>query len=201
MAKRKNSERMVTRRPEARQDSLAFVFIIAVGLLLAVGIGIMIGMTIAGARDRTATRPGQSAPAGDNSASQLAALEARVNQNPNDAGALYDLAFAYHQKGEYQKAIGYYERALALRPNDLNIMTDLGTAYYDSGNPDKGLDYYASALKIDPKFEQALFNRGVVLLYGKKDKAAAAEALQKYLSLYPNGQDAPKARKMLQETK
>ena len=200
MAKRsRNIERNAARRDESRQDNLSFIFIIAVGLLLAVGIGVMIGMTIGGSGNRTTAQPpGQT---GANTSSQLAALEAKVAQNPNDAQSLYDLADAYNNQGDFTKAIGYYERALALRPNDLNIMTDLGTAYYYSGDPDKGLDTYAKVLKIDPKFEQALFNRGVVLLYGKKDKAAAAEALQKYLALYPNSKDASRAQKMLQETK
>lgn len=200
MAKRsRNIERNAARRDESRQDNLSFIFIIAVGLLLAVGIGVMIGMTIGGSRNRTTAQPpGQT---GANTSSQLAALEAKVAQNPNDAQSLYDLADAYNNQGDFTKAIGYYERALALRPNDLNIMTDLGTAQYYSGDPDKGLATYATVLKTDPKFQNALYNRAVVLLYGKKDKAGAAAAIQAYLAAYPSGAQADQARKMLEATK
>ncbi|MHB0884898.1 MAG: tetratricopeptide repeat protein [Bacillota bacterium] len=200
MAKRdRNRERNAVRRQESRQDNLSFIFIIAVGLLLAVGIGIMIGMTIGGARDRAAAPPTNQT--GSDPSSQLIALEARVAKNPNDAQALYDLADAVNNQGDYAKAVGYYERALALRPNDLNIMTDLGTAYYYSGDPDKGLDTYAKVLKVDPKFQNALYNKGVVLLYGKKDKAGAAAAIQAYLAAYPSGDQADQARKLLEQTK
>ncbi len=205
MSKRdRNREKYAVRRPEPRQDNLSFIFIIAVGLLLAVGIGIMIGMTIEGVRDRTAAPPTNQT--GSDPAAQIAAFQAQVAKNPNDAQALYDLADALNTQalktqGDFTTAIGYYERALALRPNDLNIMTDLGTAYWYSGDPDKGLDTYAKVLKIDPKFPNAIFNKGVVLLEGKKDKAGAAQAFQLYLQLYPNGDGAAKAKELLQQTK
>lgn len=198
MSKRdRNRVKNEVRRPEPRQDNLSFIFILAVGLLLAVGIGIMIGMTIGGARDRASAPPTNQT--GTDSAAQIAALEAQVAQNPNDAQSLYDLGYAYDSQGDYTKAIGYYERALALKPNDLNIMTDLGTADYYSGDPDKGLDMYAKVLKIDPKFQNALYNKAVVLLYGKKDKTAAVAAINAYLAVYPSGSQSDQARQLLQE--
>ncbi|HEY3314329.1 MAG TPA: tetratricopeptide repeat protein [Bacillota bacterium] len=191
-----------TARSGPRRDNLTNVFMIVVGLLVAVGLGVVIGIGVSG-RGGSAARPGTSgSPSGSNGApAGAAALEARLQQNPSDLEALTSLGNVYYAAGDYVKAISYYEQAVSLKPGDLAVVTDLGTAYYYSGNSDAALQKYDQVLKVDPKYQNALYNRVVVLLNGKKDKAGAAAAIQQYLAAYPTGSQADEVKKMLEQTK
>lgn len=198
MSKRdRHRANQAARRPP-RQDKLTFVFLIAVGLLVAVGLGVVIGVTIIG-RGTSAAHPAQTPAAGQSQGT--AALEARLQQDPSDVDALISLGNVYYDAGDYAKAVGYYQKAVVLRPTDLAVRTDLGTAQYYSGDSDAALVSYAEVLKADPKYQNALYNRIVVLLNGKNDKAGAAAAIQQFLAAYPTGQQADEAKKMLEQTK
>ena len=69
-----------------------------------------------------------------------------------------------HGKGDYDKAIEYYEQALAsdlktFGPDHPNVATDrnnLGVAWDSKGDYDKAIEYYEQALASDLK----TFGRG-----------------------------------------
>ena len=66
------------------------------------------------------------------------------------------LGVAYKNKGEYDLAIDYYERALKIQvaslgeehPDVASSYSNLGLAYDSKGNYDKAIDYHKRALKI-----------------------------------------------------
>ena len=78
-------------------------------------------------------------------------LEGTINNN---------LGLAYHNKGEYDKAIEYYQKAIAIdkkfygeeHPEIAIDYNNLGLAYRNKGEYDKAIDYYQKALAIDKKF-------------------------------------------------
>ena len=59
------------------------------------------------------------------------------------------------ERGEYQKAIDFYEKALRLSPNDSSILLNIGTCFMELNNPDKALKYAEKAHKLDPSFSSA----------------------------------------------
>ncbi|MDX1907393.1 MAG: tetratricopeptide repeat protein [Bacteroidia bacterium] len=75
------------------------------------------------------------------------------------ATLLNNLGFAWYSKGEYDKAIGYYDKALqislkALGENHPDVATrydNLGSAWRAKGEYDKAIGYYDKALQISLK--------------------------------------------------
>jgi tetratricopeptide (TPR) repeat protein len=77
-------------------------------------------------------------------------------EHRRDEGAfLGNLGLAYSALGQVEKAIDYYEQALAIareighRQGEGNHLGNLGLAYRDLGQVEKAIDYYEQALAID----------------------------------------------------
>jgi len=116
---------------------------------------------------------GQGAPQQEQLLQAIASLELSVKQNPNNAETWTQLGNAYFDTDQPAKAIEAYTKSLAIIPGNPAVMTDLGVMYRRNGQPDKAVETFDQALKVSPGFEQALFNKGVVLYndLGKNEEA------------------------------
>jgi tetratricopeptide (TPR) repeat protein len=94
--------------------------------------------------------------------------------NPKSAQAYNDRGLTYRRKGEYDKAIADYDKAIQLNPKFAMAYSNRGTAYRQKHNYDKAIADCDQAIRLDPAFVAAYNNRG--LTYGNKgdyDKAIA----------------------------
>jgi multimeric flavodoxin WrbA/tetratricopeptide (TPR) repeat protein len=98
-------------------------------------------------------------------------MQAQMQQNAQNSVAMNNQAVVYHNQGDYDSAISYYEEALRLNPYDRTIADNLAKA---------------RAARADKLAKEAIANF---------DKAAAAKYLREYLSY----QDDPEARAKLAE--
>ena len=115
---------------------------------------------------------------------------------PVIAAARIDLhgAGAYSRKGDYDKAVNYYEKCLAIELKTLGTThtdlattyNNLGSAYEKKGVPDKAIGYYEKCLSIEletlpfdhPDLADSHYNVGKS--YAKKaEKEKALEHLQR----------------------
>jgi cytochrome c-type biogenesis protein CcmH/NrfG len=103
------------------------------------------------------------------SAARIAALEQLIAKEPQNADYLTQTANLYYDLGQYDKAADYYQRSLRIRPRDPNVETDLATCFHYLGQDDKALEILNNVLSYNPGFTQAKFNKGIVLVEGKKD--------------------------------
>ena len=107
---------------------------------------------------------------------KIAALKQQLEQNPKDFDALTQLGNMYMDAGKYPQAIGYYERALAVR-DDASIRTDLGISYKEAGQLDKALAALQQVASEKPDQWQPLYNEAIVLVEMKRfDEARALGA-------------------------
>ena len=91
-------------------------------------------------------------------------------------------AKAYADKGDYDKAIIDYTRAIRLNPDDTFAYVDRGKVYTLIGDYDKATIDYTHAIRLHPDNAEAYFGRGKVYeLKGSKDKATADFAKAKAL--------------------
>ena len=75
--------------------------------------------------------------------------------NPDNTGALNKLGLAWGKKGEYDKAIAYFEKVLQTdlkdfgekHPNVATSWNNLGAAWKLKGKYDKAIAYFEKALK------------------------------------------------------
>jgi len=120
-----------------------------------------------------------------NEAAMIRLLEQEVAQNPTDPARSLKLANLFYDKRQFQQAIEWYEKALALDPANADARTDLGTSYFNLGRTQDALREFHRSLEINPQHRPTLFNLIVVNLEGAHDLRAAEDAWQKLHKLDP----------------
>jgi tetratricopeptide (TPR) repeat protein len=125
-------------------------------------------------------------------------LFAREPQNPDYPAQIANL---YYDLGQYDKAADFYQQSLRLRPHDPNVETDLATCFHYLGQDDKSLEILDDVLKYNPGFTQAKFNKGVVLIEGKKDVQAGISVWEDLLRSDPNYPQAADLEKRISQLK
>lgn len=86
----------------------------------------------------------------------------------------FSLGTAYSFKGQYEKAVDEFKKAIEINPNYVNAYNNLGMAYEEMGLFDKAIVEYKKAIQLKPNYKRAHGNLGSV--YGKKrlfDRAIA----------------------------
>ncbi len=115
----------------------------------------------------------------------IANLEKATLDKPSDYQAWVELGHAYFDTGQAKQAIRAYTKALELMPGDLDVMPDLAVMYHQDKQHQKAIAVLDQVLASNPKHEQARFNKGVVLLTGLNDRAAALAEWKKLVSINP----------------
>lgn len=113
---------------------------------------------------------------------------------------------AYLKLHKNQEAVAAFTKAASMDPNPGTAYFNLCATQYNSGNTEGALDACNKAIAADPNRVDAYFIKGSLLVaQGKMDKSGkyeappgAAEALNKYLELAPNGPHANDVKQMLQ---
>jgi len=96
-------------------------------------------------------------------------------------------------KGEYQKAMEYFEKTIRLKPAYAEAHNNLGFMYGKIGEHQKAIECYEEAIYIDPELAIAHYNLGVAYeAIGEPQKALAC--YKEALRIQP---DYPEARDKL----
>ena len=108
------------------------------------------------------------------------------------AGVHFFRGVSYGNRGQHDRAIEEFTRAIKLNPNHPDTYYDRGIIYDRRGQPDLAIRDYTRAIKINPRFVLAFLNRGNNYL-GKKqydraiaDFTRAIEINPKYAEAYSN---------------
>lgn len=95
-----------------------------------------------------------------------------------DASCFNDIAVAYSKKGDEQKALKYYAKAIKIDTNNSVYYANRGASYNVLGEYQKALVDYQKALDIDEKNKGALKNRSTTywhLMKKEKDEIKRVE--------------------------
>jgi tetratricopeptide (TPR) repeat protein len=125
----------------------------------------------------------------EEAAKQLADLKQAAVKDPQNSYYPAQIGDIYYDLGQYENAADYYQRSLVIHPQEPNVETDLATCYHYLGKDDKALDILDKVLKYRPGFSQAMFNKGIVLVDGKrnvKDGIATWEDLLRSNPSFPH---------------
>jgi len=120
------------------------------------------------------------------SASTVKLLENQAAARPNDPVPPLELANYLYDQKEFEQAIPWYQKALALDPKNVNARTDLGTSYYSLGRAKEAAQEYQKSLEVDPNHQPTLYNLALVSLEGTHDLAVARDALARLTRLNPS---------------
>ena len=81
------------------------------------------------------------------------------------------VGFAYYRKGDYDRAIADYDKAIQLNLQYTGAYNNRGSAHADKGDYDRALADYSEAIKLDPQHVGAYYNLGNMT--GKKATMSA----------------------------
>jgi tetratricopeptide (TPR) repeat protein len=99
---------------------------------------------------------------------------ATLQKNPGCWMAHYNLGIVLSQKGEMDRAIDHYRRAVALRPDYAEAHYNLGRLLVEQNQLDEAVAHYEKAAAINPGDAEAQNNLGVTLFgLGRADDAIA----------------------------
>jgi Flp pilus assembly protein TadD len=103
--------------------------------------------------------------------------------------AFYNMGLACSNKGDKDKAIECYQKAIDIKPDEHKAFNNMGLAYADKGDKDKAIECYQKAIDIKPDEHKAFNNMG--LAYADKgDKDKAIECYQKAIEIKPDYHEA-----------
>lgn len=200
-----NNERSRTTKPSSPNPSsskptwtsLQAYVLAAFCLVLGVALGYLFRGSASPANAQAATVATPTQQNGNthsqNDAAAQAAIEqaaapllAAIKAKPNDYDSLVSLGNVYYDGQQFQNAVQYYQRALAIHPENPDVRTDMGTAYWYAGDAENAIATLETSLRYQPGHPQALFNLGWVRWQGKGDPKGAVEAWEKLLKANPD---------------
>lgn len=91
----------------------------------------------------------------------------------------------YAKKGEHDKAIEEYNKAIAIDSNFAKAYAKRGLAYYNKDQNDRAIEDFNKAISIDPNYLEAYHNRGS-LYYRKGQYDMAIEDYNKAIAIDQN---------------
>ncbi len=90
--------------------------------------------------------------------------------------------YAEQQKGNHEKALGFYTKSLSLAPDNPVTFNDMGVLYEQAGMEEQAQKFYLEAIRVDKKYLPPYMN--LAYLFEKKgDVARAVEYFEKRVKL------------------
>ena len=89
-------------------------------------------------------------------------FEQALKLDKNSAEALNNLGFMAQIEKRYNRAIKYYDKALAIRPSSATFHYNLGAAYFGKHDFDKAAQEYRTSYQLDPDIFQRVSRTGVM---------------------------------------
>ncbi|MGH6854589.1 MAG: tetratricopeptide repeat protein [Aestuariivirga sp.] len=113
-----------------------------------------------------------------------AIIDAGTDTAKNVATAYNNRGFAYYDKGEYDRAIADFDKAIALNPKYAKPYNNRGFAYYDKGEYGRAIADFDKAIALNLKYAKPYYNRGLAY-YDKGEYARAIADYDKAIALNP----------------
>nr|MDO8082566.1 tetratricopeptide repeat protein [Candidatus Freyarchaeota archaeon] len=88
-------------------------------------------------------------------------------------------------KGKYEEAIKFYDKALKINPQDVVALTNKGTALDQLGRYEDAVECFDNVLEINPKDAEAINNKGSSLIKLNRYEEAI-ECFNEALTINPN---------------
>jgi tetratricopeptide (TPR) repeat protein len=114
--------------------------------------------------------------------------------------ALYNMAWAYYSKKDYQTALAKYQEALNVDPMTRllpQIEKNVGLIYFDQDNVLEAIRHFKKSVELDPSLFDAQFLLGQCYLK-IKDNKNAKKAFKAVIELSPESSFGQRAKTYLQ---
>ncbi len=107
----------------------------------------------------------------------------------NSPSAHVEAGVFYHKKGEIEKALGLFKKAIELNPRYPKAYNNLGNLYNDLGKNEEAIAIFKKAIEVDPGYIEAYNNLANTYSdMGKKEEALSL--YKKVIEINPKDPDA-----------
>lgn len=110
--------------------------------------------------------------------------------------AYNNIGWAYYNKGDYERAVEHYKKAVQANYNFSLAHYNMGLAYEKADRLREAIESYRAAVTVSPAYIDAYFNLGMALAKSK-DRDAAAKAFEKVIELAPASDKGQSAREYI----
>jgi len=115
--------------------------------------------------------------------------ERLIENNPNDAAALRELALACYQLGDSVKALDHFKTAIEENPDDANLHLNYGKILYEMGRKEESEAEFRKSVDLSPDNKPALRNLVRFYVIDVKEFQSGLEYLNTLLELEPENPD------------
>jgi len=195
--KNKNGSAETVGKKLENKKILAFVGIsFAVVLLILIASGVI---DLSGSKSTPVevTQQNQSSGIDLSSISKINELKNIVENDPNNASAILDLANLRFDSGFFDDAAKNYDQYLKFDVKNANARIDMAVCYYNLQQFDKAESEILTALKYSPNHQTGFLNLGVIYL-AKQNLEKSKEWFNKAVELDPNSEIGKKAKSLLE---
>jgi tetratricopeptide (TPR) repeat protein len=112
-------------------------------------------------------------------------LTLALKQSPNNPETHANIALAFKDQGNFDKAIHHFRQSLQLNPDNPVVRNNLGNVFRETGRPRDAIKTYERALKLDPSFAECWSNLAAALNEAEQ-RDAALRAVEHALRLEPD---------------
>lgn len=95
---------------------------------------------------------------------QARPLERYQTRLPETPETYLQRGFACYRQGQFEAAIGHYQRALSQRPNFPEAENNWGAALCQLGRLAEAIEHYDTAIRLNPTYAEAHLNLGIARL-------------------------------------
>ena len=124
----------------------------------------------------------------------IRACNQAIRQNARDAVAYYNRGIEYQHKGDLDRAMADYTKAIEIDPKYAAAYYNRGVAYRAKGDFDRAIADYSKAIEIDPKYAKAYYNRCWLRASANRDLPLALSDCDSAVRLAPNDADSIDSR-------
>jgi Tfp pilus assembly protein PilF len=87
-------------------------------------------------------------------------FERAIQSDPKNVAAYVNLAFAYRDKKDFDKAAFYYEKVIEMDSTKIKAYYNLAQIYFDKGDFNRAVEYNKKAMRVNPNTEEPYLNIG-----------------------------------------
>lgn len=157
-----------------------------------------VGLLLQGIEDLTIYETGYEAILAGNPQKGLPLLEKLEGTYEEWWNLLFFIGLGLRQLGEYEEAIGYFDRVLGLKPDQTDAMVEMSICLSCIGDNDEAVEGFLRAIEVGGENNEVLSNLAIAYME-LGDYPRAKECIERSLELQPEDEIAQLCQRKLNQ--
>ncbi|MCA1743462.1 MAG: tetratricopeptide repeat protein [Desulfonatronovibrio sp.] len=121
--------------------------------------------------------------------SEVSALMAEVDRNPDNVEALTELAHIFMLMEAWERSFAFWKRILSIEPENRLALNQAGFTLFQQERFSEAVEYFDKILQLEPDNYRSHFNLGIIFKYYLPDEDRATGHFQAILEIGPDDEE------------